>query len=177
MAHTLFLGMTESGKTTLAKMLARQYKKKGIGILVLDPLRDPGWDADFITDDPDEFIKVFFGSRRCMVFIDEAGENVGRFDTAMVKTATKGRHWGHSVNYLTQRATLVSLTVRDQCRNLHLFASGFKDCKMLENEFNSPDLLNAPGLKVGEFYSTSKHGDTVKYALDFKHDTIVRAIQ
>lgn len=175
MAHALFLGMTESGKTSLAKMMARQFKKKGVGILVLDPLRDPDWNADFITDDPGEFLEVFFNSRRCMVFIDEAGENVGRFDKAMVKTATKGRHWGHSVNYLTQRATLVSLTVRDQCRNLYLFASGYKDCKMLENEFNSPELLNAPSLKALEFYAASKHGDTAKYRLNFKTDSIDRA--
>jgi hypothetical protein len=175
MAHTLYLGMTESGKTTLAKIMAAEYKKQGVGILVLDPLKDPGWNADFITSDPNEFLRVFFESRSCMVFIDEAGENVGRYDTALVRTATKGRHWGHSVNYLTQRASLISLTVRDQCRDLYLFSSGFKDCKMLENEFNSEELLQAPGLGVGEFMQTSKHGPTTRYKINFSNMQIERA--
>jgi len=42
--------MTESGKTTLAKKMIPLYQSKNIEILVLDPLGDRNWQADFITD-------------------------------------------------------------------------------------------------------------------------------
>jgi DNA helicase HerA-like ATPase len=59
MAHSLILGMTESGKTTLAKRLAQHYKSRGIGVIVLDPLNDD-WPCDFKTADPDEFLRVYW---------------------------------------------------------------------------------------------------------------------
>lgn len=148
--------MTESGKTTLAKQLAAHYKRKGIGVLVLDPMHDPGWSADYQTDNPHEFLATFFDSRRCMVFIDEAGESVGQFDKLMTKTATKGRHWGHSVHYISQRGTMINRTVRDQCRNLFLFASASEDCKMWAREFNKPELLDAAGFDVGDFFQAGR---------------------
>ena len=156
MAHSLILGMTESGKTSLAKALAAQYKKEGLGVLVLDPMHSPDWNADFQTDDPNEFIRVFFASRSCMVFIDEAGESVGRFDKIMERTATKGRHWGHSVHYIAQRGTLVNRTVRDQCKHLFLFCSALEDCKTLARDFNKPELLQAADFPPGQFFRAGR---------------------
>lgn len=156
MSHSLILGMTESGKTSLAKQLAAYYKSKGIGILVLDPMHDPGWNADYQTDDQNEFLEVFFNSRRCMVFIDEAGESVGQYDKIMTRTATKGRHWGHSVHYISQRGTMVNRTVRDQCRHLFLFATALDDCKLYAREFNKPELLQAANFGPGEFFKTGR---------------------
>lgn len=150
MAHSLILGMTESGKTTLAKRLAAQYSDK-FNILVLDPLVDPEWPADFITDNPDEFLKVFWDNQNCMVFIDEAGESAGQYDTTMIRTATRGRHWGHSCHYLSQRGALMSKTIRGQCTNIFLFNSSFDDCKELSKDFNAPLLLEGVDLQQGEF--------------------------
>jgi len=156
MSHCLIVGMTESGKTSLAKQLSARYKSQGIGVLVLDPMHDPGWTADYQTDDQHEFMDVFFNSRSCMAFIDEAGESVGQYDKLMTKTATKSRHWGHSVTYISQRGTMINRTVRDQCRHLFLFASALEDCKVYAREFNKPELVEAANFAPGEFFKVGR---------------------
>lgn len=158
MAHSLILGMTESGKTTLAKALAKNYQQEGIKVLVLDPLSDPDWGADFQTSNQDEFLEVYWNSKRCMAFIDEAGESVGRYNKVMEKTATRGRHWGHSNHYISQRGTQIAATIRDQCSNLFLFTSSLKDCKIHSEEWNKKELLNGSSLKQGEFYHATRYG-------------------
>lgn len=156
--------MTESGKTTLAKKLAQAYKNKGIGVLVLDPLFD-NWTCDYQTSDSDTFLDTYWKSKSCMVFIDESGDSVGRYEKTMIKTATRGRHWGHCNHYITQRASSVALTVRDQCGHLFLFASGFEDCKTHAREWNKPVLIEAANLKQGEYFHCTRFGGVTKNKL------------
>jgi hypothetical protein len=157
MPHALISGTTLSGKTTLAKQLAHHYKEAGFGIIVLDPMCDPEWpvhdEMGFITDDPDEFLEAFWDNKECMVFIDEAGESAGHYDKPMITTATRGRHWGHTCHYLSQRPALLSKSIRSNCHKLHMFAANIDDSKELSKEFCCPELLNAVNLRQGEFYS------------------------
>jgi len=162
MAHSLILGMTESGKTTLAKKLAAKYKAAGIHVIVLDPICDPEWGADFQTDDPDNLLDVFWTSKNCAVFIDEAGESAGQYDKAMIKTATKGRHWGHNVHYLSQRGSMINTTIRAQCSQLFLFLSGKNDGKIHSEEWAQDELKNCTQLARGEFYHVSRGGKLTK---------------
>ena len=129
--------------------------------LVLDPFNDPGWHADFITSDSDEFLEVYFNANtlRCGVFIDEAGDSVGRYDNAMIRTATRGRHWGHNNHYCSQRGTLLARTVRDQCSHLFLFATGLEDCKIHAREWNNQQLLEGHTLPQGDFFHTTRFGE------------------
>jgi hypothetical protein len=150
--------MTESGKTTLARDLAAEYKSAGAAVLVLDPLRDPRWKADYITADPGEFLRVVWNSRSCMLFVDEAGEAVGRYDVAMQSLATRARHWGHCTHFVTQRGAQLSPTVRHQCRYLFLFTSSVQDGELLAREFNQMELENCNRLKQGEYFFTSRFG-------------------
>ena len=163
MAHCLILGMTESGKTTLAKKLLRDFKKSGIKSIVFDPLNDPNWCSDEKYDDSDDFLESFWSNRRCAVFIDEAGESVGRYDMMMQKTATRGRHWGHSVHYLAQRATQLNRTVRDQCSHLFLFCSSKEDGKIHAQDWNDDALLRCNELKRGEFFHATRFDPARKY--------------
>jgi hypothetical protein len=158
MAHTLILGMSESGKTTLGKELSRELKANKRIVLVLDPMNDPGWSADFRTTNQDAFLEYFWANTECMCFIDESAQMVGRYDILMQETATRGRHFGHSVFFLSQRGAQISATVRAQCRHLYLFASAKDDCKILANEFNKQELLNANALPQGHFYHASRFG-------------------
>lgn len=158
MAHSLILGQTESGKTTLAKRLSKQFTAAGKNVLVLDPMNDPEWTAAFRTSDNAKFLEVFWANRSCYVFIDESGDAVGRYDELMQQTATKGRHWGHSCFYLSQRGAQLNATVRAQCRHLFLFTSSVADCKILANEYNSPDLLTATALPQGHYMHKARFG-------------------
>ena len=162
MSHSLIFGMTESGKSTLAKRLSHRFKKNGVGVLVLDPLNDEGWLCDLQTSDNNDFLRVYWQSRSCCVFIDESGETMGKYDTTMIKTATRGRHWGHSNFYISQRGAQISKTVRDQCRHLFLFTSSVSDSKILANEFNEPELLKANILPQGHYYHVSRFGKLKK---------------
>lgn len=154
--------MTESGKTTLARRLSADYKARGIGVIVLDPMNDPGWNADFQTTDPDQFLEVLWNSENCAVFIDEAGDSVGRFDNAMIQTATKGRHWGHNVHYISQRHAQVSLTVREQCRYIALFRAGLDDCKLHAKQWAQPGLLAGANLSQGEYLWCGRFSPVLK---------------
>ena len=150
--------MTESGKTTLAKHLAQRYKSNEVPVIVLDSLNDPEWVCDYQTTDPDEFLRVFWASKRCACFIDEAGDAVGRFNTVMQKTATRGRQWGHSVHYISQRGVQIAPTVRDQCGHLFLLTSSLADSKVHANEWNQPELLKANQLRKGNYFHCTRFG-------------------
>lgn len=158
MAHSLILGMTESGKTTCAKQLCAAYTTAGWATVVLDPMGDPAWHCSFRTSQPNAFLQVLWNSRRCMFFVDEGGKMIGRFDDLMVDTATMGRHWGHSGHYISQRGAQLNRTLRDQCSHLFLFTTALDDCKTHANEWNKPELRNASSLPALHYYHATRYG-------------------
>ena len=160
--HTLILGMTESGKTTTAKVLIKKFKNQGVKSLVLDPLKDPGFNADYQTDNPDEFLRVVFSSRSCHVYVDESGDAIGHYNPTMQKLATKGRHYGHSCFFITQKATQIPPIIRDQCSQVFLFGSGLQSCKAIAEEFNSKEFLRCTELRQGEFIHKTRFGKASK---------------
>lgn len=163
MAHILILGQTLSGKSTLAKRLAQQYKSKGVGVIVHDPVGDPEWIADYRTANAEEFFRVYNDSRRCAVFFDEAGETCEEFRHEITKTATRGRHRGHRNHYIAQRGTLILRTVRDQCSTLFLFNTGLEDCKVHAAEWNAPTIKEyGPFLETGEYFHKQRMGELTR---------------
>lgn len=135
---------------------------------MLDPLADPDWGADFVTDDPDEFLRVYWRSQRCAVFVDEAAEVAGQYDRPMIKTATRGRHYGHINHYVCNRGPAgIATTVRDQCGVLFLFTTAFKDAQIHAQEWNRPELIHAPQLPQGCYMRVTRYGELQKgYAFD-----------
>lgn len=157
MAHIMILGQTQSGKSVLSKRLAAQYKARGVGVIVHDPIGDPEWNADFQTADFHEFMKVYNDSRGCAVFFDEAGEACQEYGREMTKTATRGRHRGHRNHYIAQRGTLILRTMRDQCTELFLFNTGLEDCKIHAAEWNAAEIKEkGQFLKVGEYFHKAR---------------------
>lgn len=162
--------MTESGKTSLAKKLARKLQAEQKGVLVLDTLCDPGWaegNGEFIfqTKDSEEFLEAFWASKGCFAFVDEGAENAGRYDKAMMLTATRGRHWGHSCFYISQVGTALNPTIRRNCSKLFLFATAREDCKIHAREWNKPELLEASTFKQGEYFYTTRFGKAQRFKL------------
>lgn len=168
MTHVVIYGQTLSGKSALAKKLARDYNDKGIGLLIFDPVNDPEWPSGedvFKTDNWEEFLSAYWNSERCMVFIDEAGQVCNRFSTEAIKTATMGRHRGHINHYICQRANLLDLTIRDQASHLFLFNSGYKDCQMHAEEWNKQELKEGTTLQQGEYFYCSRMGQLTRNKL------------
>lgn len=174
MAHGMILGMTESGKTTLGKWMATRYKEQGRKILVLDPLLDSGWPADFITNDQAEFLRVLFSpeTRGCCAFMDEGGLTVGRYNQAMQVTATMGRHWGHSCHYLAQEATQLAPIIRAQSSFVYAFCMATRHGKLLAEEFNAPPLERCSELRRFQYIHASRFGDVFTNRKEWKNGQI-----
>lgn len=156
--HSFIVGVTLCGKTTLGKKLAHLHKRQGFKTMVLTSVYDAGWNADFMTDDQEKFLRAFWDSQGCMAFIDEAAETVGRYNDVMKLTATKGRHWGHSCYYLLQTTSEIALTVRKQCTQAFVFNIGAGEAKALAAEWNQPGFLEAPSLQQGVYLRAERFG-------------------
>lgn len=151
MAHVLILGITRTGKTTLAFELARRYKARGTPILVLDPDKRKDWNADYLTDNPEEFLTVCKSNKSCAIFVDESGQMIGRYAPQMEWLATQSRKWGHKAHFITQRASQISPTLRNQCTSIFLFKQSPSDAKIVACDFVCEELKNAPSLLTGEY--------------------------
>jgi hypothetical protein len=152
MGHVITIGQTESGKTILNKRLSHWYKKNGIGVVVLDVMRDPDWAADYLTDDAEQFLAFVKNPKKCLqcaLFIDEAGGTIPRYADAFGWLTTQSRHHGHVCHLITQRAQMVTPTIRNQCSTLYIFNVNGKDAKIYAEDFNSPEALKAPTLPQG----------------------------
>lgn len=149
--HVLILGITETGKTTLAFKIAGDYRKQSTDVIVLDPDMRKDWNASFITDDPDKFLAVCKLNQSAALFIDESGQTIGRYAGPMQWVATNSRKWGHRAYFISQRATQLDPLMRTQCSNLFLFKQSVKDSKILADEFVCPQLIHACNLKKGEY--------------------------
>lgn len=154
-----------SGKTTLAHKLANKAKNDGNGVLVLDPLLDPEWmkhGAQFLTDDPVEFLAIAKKNKSCHLFIDEAGNYCGQYAKETWWLATQARHWGHKSYFISQRANMVAKNIRDNCKDLFCFRISPSDAKLLADDFCFRDLENAPQLMQGEFFYAPRYGEIKK---------------
>lgn len=167
--HTMVIGRTESGKTTLLKRLIRYYHGRGLNCLVLDALNDPTWGADFVTDDPDLFIDVAKANVDCILMIDESGEMVGHYDREAFWLATQSRHFGHSSFFASQRAQQIAPTVRHQTSALALFRVSKSDAKILYDDFVDDLILTAPGLDQGEYIYSPPFQPAIKKRLFVKN--------
>lgn len=150
--HTLILGRTASGKSILSKILAAEALERGQGVLVLDILGDEWPEGCVVTEDADEFLKLYWANFNCLCIIDEGGETANKRERKMIPTATRGRHNGHHNLYLAHRLTQLDPTLRAQCSRLFLFACATSDAMEMGDEFGAPELKEASGFPPGYLY-------------------------
>lgn len=150
------------GKTTLAKKLALNARKNGRGVLVYDPIRDPEWQADFITDDMAEFLRLAKMNKNCTLFIDESSTACGQHDREAHWLATQARHWGHQSNFLAQRPNQVAKNIRDNCDKLFCFRISPSDAKLYADEWCYKEILDTPDLPQGECLFLPRFGTATK---------------
>ena len=160
MAHVMICGMTMSGKTTVARKLIKQYKNRGVSVLVLDPINASGWpEGCSVIQDAGAFYRSAEKMRSCALFIDEA-QDAFEADGRILKLATRGRHWGHRSHFLTQRYIGIPPTARDQCAFLYLFRTSREDSKIIGAEWVNEELLKANELEPGYCIAATRHGET-----------------
>ena len=147
------MGLTGTGKTTLAVALSSRISRGGIHVLVLDPIQDARWLAvtPHVYHSPATFQARAEASERCLLVIDESGESVGQWDTEMHKCATRYRHLGHRSMFVCPRAALTARTVRAQCTSVFAFRGSSDDARVLAREYGVPELEQCAGLERGEY--------------------------
>lgn len=136
--HEAIVGMTSSGKSVLGKAKAGAHRARGHGVLVCDPWRSPDWPADWITSSLSALRAKAEASRRCAIFIEEAGD-YGR-DPEFAWFFTQARHWGHATHYLTQYHAQVPPIVRSNCERLSLFRVAARSAAVWAEDFAQPEI-------------------------------------
>jgi len=136
-----------------------------VPVLVLDPLSDQ-WATEYVFNDPDHFLQVVRASRCCAVFVDEAAEAVGHWDKHRHWLATRSRHYGHNVHFISQRGMQIAPTVRDQTSALALFRISLEDATTLAKEWARPELVTASQLNQYEFLWITRFGELRKLRLN-----------
>lgn len=161
--HQLICGCTESGKTTLGKLIAKGLKNAGKNVIVLDPLKDTEWECNFITHDGDEFLSHIYNPANigAYLFIDEGSHSVGKYNKPIDWLFTTGRHVGYSCTIISQRTQQISLNVTSQCTRLFLFACIQRDADLFADEYRAEELRACGQMGKFEFFIVSRF-DTVR---------------
>jgi Cdc6-like AAA superfamily ATPase len=174
----LIVGASGTGKTSLAKRLAetrqtsRQYVN-GFRQVALDPLGSQWPQSVAVVDNWDDLeteLQVMneAGEVGC-VYIDEANIHFSLADKEKLWLMLRGRHLGLDVTLITQYPTLLSPAARGQCEKLHLFQIGAQSARMLAEDYAAPELMQASGLKRGEWlcveWDSAGHRKVNKYLL------------
>lgn len=160
--HMLIVGATKSGKTTFARdHLAQEYKKRGIGVIVCDPLMDTKWNADWITDDIDEFMAVVRDPEQCLgcaLFIDEGGVTFSgrKFDSEFNWLTTTSRHHGHVCHLISHKGVNLNPVMRENCLNVVAFNIHGDYAKDLARDVNCEELKEANSLPKGHYIYASR---------------------
>lgn len=160
--HGAFVGMSRSGKTTLAQMIAGGLASKGKRVGVFDPLLDPKWKAtgaEVVTADPFELLHLCKTSIGGHWFWEEwgpylknhASPEVRKLLPAFAWLGTSSRQLGHSQWFIAHRWQDL-LHVREQLDCVYAFAMGNKSAALMAEDFARPALpLELPRFPRGNF--------------------------
>ena len=159
--HWLIVGMTESGKSSLARAMAKEYANVGHRPIVLDVTRNREWGPTaIIFDDPDKMLEYVKDPRQCLrqpLFLEEAGLSLDRCQSQFLWFTTFSRHHGMRCHIVAQRAEMVNKTVRSQCANLAAFGLAFDDAKAYAREFNGPEIMKCTTFRPGTYIHKTRY--------------------
>ena len=144
--------MIGSGKTSLAKILARQFKAKGGKVAVYDPYLDT-WAADRRFRSLESLRSYMARQYDLLVVIDESGWKLNRWLADDHWFATQSRHRGHNVIFVAQTYNQIAPIVRQQCSVVWLLPQRWKSVLAVAEDFAVPyplpDLPDCPGQFAG----------------------------
>lgn len=158
-------GTTESGKTTLAKALSRQYyKQKGIRSLVYDPHLEYWGDHAYVTADGEEFERMVWAKRGLLAVIEDASMTVDR-ERSMTPMFTAIRHQEHRLLVCGHGGSDLLPTMRKQLDTVYLFQQDADSVKEWKKIFPRGGVEAALLLDQYEFLQVRSFKPSVKMRL------------
>jgi len=158
--HTLICGVTESGKTTLAHMMAGYDNEDKKQIIVYDPVLTETlageWPSNAaVFDDEQKFLAYInrHGGQETAVYIDEAADIFSHRQVENRWILTRGRHLGYDVTAITQRPKMIHPSCRFQCNRAFIFRLRQSDFAEVTGDFGhkGTDLVGQQQLDKGDF--------------------------
>ena len=148
--HVLITGITYSGKSWLAKRLAKAAIDAGQNVIVYDPTKSNGWPKGIQKHtSPALFLEATKEFKNGYIFMDEA-KTVFDFNTKEAeKLLYKKRHDGVLTYVISQRARMIPPNARNMCSVLFAFKQHKKDIDILTEEYGD-ELYSVEGLELGE---------------------------
>jgi len=154
-----------SGKTTLAKALSREYfLKVKLRSLVLDPNQDNWGTQSIVFTNEDEFWKVVWQSKYCLVIVDEAAATIRR-EKDLITVFTRLRHLHHKLIVIGHSGTDLLPVMRQQLDELYLFRQPESAAKIWAETMTQKGLLESGNLQQFEFLHTRLYGQPRKLKL------------
>lgn len=160
---SLFVGATDSGKSTLARrLIVEHFKPAGAKILALDPKADPRFMADFTTKDPHEFLheikRVVAMDVKTVALIDEGAVTVGNFNAEMSTIAQLYRELSLRGLFITQRTQTLDKNIVRNCGNKFVFELQGADAQKLAKDLGRPEVLQSAEFDCGEYLFIPRRG-------------------
>ena len=144
----LICGVTQSGKTTLARYMTREFLRRKQRVIVYDPVGSPTLGGDWgesarVFDDPDELMEFLNSddpeANHAHVFIDEADTLFSVAQKENHWLLRRGSHFGLTIYCITQRPVLVAPSVRSMCARAYCFRLVQSDIKQIAADYGFDD--------------------------------------
>lgn len=155
--HDMYIGVTMTGKTTLARMHSRELaaRQKDRLQVVYDPVlstqtKGGGWpEGAVVYEDFESFMTWCSKNGDADLWIDEAADHFGVSDRENHWLLRRGRHYGFVVHLISQRPKMLAPNVRGQCSRAYIFRLAKADLVEVAADLGSetPD----PPLDTGEY--------------------------
>lgn len=159
--HALYCGVTQSGKTTLARHHARLLDKAGYEIVVYDPVGTATAGGDWperakVFDDSDKFLEwltraQYDDERPAFVFVDEAPDIFGPTGGYALLLPRRLRHQGVYLRIISQRPKMLPPNVRTQCAHCYLFRLSKEDARIICADFGHGSEVSDKPLDTGDY--------------------------
>ncbi len=155
--HQLFIGVTLSGKTTLAREFSRKLLEHKKLVAVYDPLGTATAGGDWgegalIFSDREKFLD-FVHSDACVnyhIFVDEAHHVFHHTMGENFWMLTEGRHHGMYFYLISQRPKKIHPDVRTGCAVCYMFRLAQDDAKEIGADYGHSN-IHKENLDKGDF--------------------------
>lgn len=147
-----------SGKTTLARAIARALRKQNQNVIVYDPMGTDTAGGDWgegarVFDNKDEFLNFVESDEcpfPCHVFVDESDLVFSLDQKENHWMLRRGRHFGMIIYCITQRPVMIAPSVRSMCGRAYVFRLVQDDIKKVAADY-AFDEAHKINLDSGDF--------------------------